>query len=206
VARCPECLEIIPVGCNCEVLTTDCFVWDGDGSVDDPYTLSPDLDPSVNNLLTCGGSGLLAKVPAVISNPPACSAFRSTNQSISNNTLTAVSFANELYDTDTMHSNTVNPTRVTFTTAGTYVVTFVAVWNKNAVGNRVAEIRKNGTDVLAYESKLHGGADLFVGHSLVVQDEFVATDYVEGLVLQTSGGALLLLSEYGSPILSAVYA
>lgn len=204
--RCPECNEIIPAGPNCFVDDTDCFTWDGDGTADDPFTVSPDHDVSANNLLTCTEGGWLAKVPAVISNPPACSAFRSTNQSIANNTMTAVSFANEIYDTDTMHSNTVNPTRVTFTTAGTYVVTFVAVWNKNAVGNRVAQIRKNGSDVLAYESKLHGGADLYVGHTLVVQDEFSATDYVEGLVLQTSGSALLLLSEYGSPILSAVYA
>lgn len=205
MARCPACGDIIPAGPNCFTEDTDCFTWDGDGSADDPFTVSPDLDVSANNLLTCTEAGWLAKVPAVISDPPACSVFRSTNQSIANNTMTAVSFANELYDTDTMHAAGA-PTRVTFTTAGTYVVTFVGVWKNNAVGNRVAEIRKNGTDVLAYESKLHGGADLFVGHTLVVQDEFAAADYVEALVLQTSGAALLLLSEYGSPILSAVYA
>jgi hypothetical protein len=206
VPRCPACEEIIPAGCNCEVSDSDCFAWDGDGSQDDPYTLSAVLDASLDNLLSCSSAGLLGRVPTVISNPPAVLAFRSLNLTVANNTMTAVNLNQERYDTDTMHSTSANTNRVTFTTAGFYIVTFNCVWDADTVGNRIAQIRKNGADVLVYESKKAGGADLYVGHSLVVQDEFSAADYVEGMVQQTSGGNLRLVADHNTPALGAVYA
>lgn len=205
MARCPACGDIIPVGPNCLTEDTDCWAWTGAGTEASPKVVSPRLDAALTNLLTCSDDGLMGELPAVISNPPAVQAFRSTNLSVANNTATAVNLNQERYDTDGMHSIAANTSRLTVVTAGTYTFTFVCMWDKNVTGNRVAYIRKNGTDILAYESKKAGGADLYVGHSVVVQDDFIATDYVEGVVLQTSGVALRLLAESNSPILSGSY-
>jgi hypothetical protein len=191
-------------GCLGTVEASDAFTWSGAGSELSPWIAAPDLDPDVDNLLTCGVDGLLAQLPASIAEPPACRVFKSTNTSIANDTLTAVTFNVEEYDTDTMHSIAANTGRITFTTAGTYAVSFACAWNKNSTGIRLAEVRKNGTDVLAMESKTTGGADLLVGHVLLLEDDFSAADYVEALVRQTSGGNLALLSESFSPFFSAV--
>lgn len=203
--RCPACEEIIPDGCNCSVADSDCFAIDGDGSVDTPLTVSPILDPDGANLLTCGDDGLLAELPAVIATPPACAVFHSVAQSIPDDTDTILAFNSERFDTDTMHDNATNNTRITFTTAGIYSVTFVCVWNKNAVGDRKAAIRKNGADVLGTDAKHAGDADLFVGQSVTVQESFAAADYVEALVRQDSGGALNLLAQRDSPNFAAVF-
>lgn len=203
--RCPQCDEIIATGCLCDFEDTDCMFWGGDGSGGSPKTLYPIWDPSLDNLGSCGADGMQGLLPAVISNPPACQAYNSTNLSIPNNVATAVTMNSEAYDTDTMHSTSANTSRVTFTTAGIYTITFEFVWDKNAVGDRMAWIREGGSNLLAYDSKRHGGSDLYVGHSLEVIESFTAGQYVEGVVQQTSGGALLLVNEVLAPTLSASY-
>lgn len=204
MARCPNCQTVVASGCNCNTVSTDCLVWSGDGSADDPYVLDFVLSADGDQLASCTTSGLFAEVPASVSEPPTAQAYRSSHQSIANNTLTTVVFNVELWDTDTMYSTATNTERLTFTTAGTYIVTACLAWNKDVDGDRIAQIRKGGTDILAYESKDSGGADLIVGHSLVVQDSFAATNYIEARVQHTGGAALLLLSESYSPIFTAV--
>lgn len=204
MARCPACGTITPTGCNCDTISTNCLVWSGDGSAASPYVLSFDFSADVDQLASCTADGLFAEVPATISDPPTAQIYRSSHQSIANNTLTTVTFNVELWDTDSMHSTVSNTERLTFTTSGTYFVTACLAWNKDVDGDRVAQIRKNGTDILGYESKDSGAADLIVGHSLVVQDSFAAADYIEARVQHTGGAALLLLSESYSPIFTAV--
>lgn len=204
--RCPVCEEVIATGCLCDFDDSDEMTWAGDGSQDDPKLLYPILDPNAANLWTCGADGHDAQLPSVISNPPACQAYNSTNLSIPNNTATVVTMNSEAYDTDSMHSTSSNTGRLTFTTAGIYTITFEAVWDNDNVGDRMAWIRKGGTDLLVYDSKRHGGADLFVGHSLECIESFTAGEYVEGVVQQTSGAALLLVNEVLAPTISASYA
>lgn len=205
--RCPECGAIAPTGCLCNVEDGTCFEWLGNGSEDEPYVLWPVLDVDADQLLECESDGLLALLPLVISHPPVCRAFHSSNISIANNTLTAVNLDSEEYDTDTMHSTSSNNSRITFTTAGTYTVTFNCMWNKTVagLGDREAFIRVNGSSYIAHDSKRQGGADLFIGHSVVAQDDFGAGDYVEGVVRQTTGTNLLLLSASHAPFLDASY-
>lgn len=206
--RCPACGLRTATGCLCLVDSSDCFTLSGDGSEATPFIFDPDLDPSASNLFSCdaSGDGLLASLPSIVSDPPFCQVYRESSQSIPNNTLTAVTFPSEVYDTDTMHSTSSNTNRITFTTAGLYIVTAYLLWDSNAVGNRLAEVRKNGTDILAEESKPTGGTDLFVGHNICIEDEFSAADYIECLVLQTSGAALRLRADFGAPLFSAAYA
>lgn len=201
--RCPICGNVAATGSLCSVLDSDEFDITGAGSAASPYQLTPIEDGDADNLLACGVDGISAILPTSLTDPPSCRAFHSANQSITNNTLTTVALNLEQYDTDTMHDLAVSNSRVTFTTAGKYIVTFNGVWNKHITGDRMAQVRKNGTDILGFESKRTGGSDLLVGHSLVVQDSFAATDYVEARVQQTSGAALLLLQESYSPFLAA---
>lgn len=203
MARCPVCDVEITIGCNCDVADGISFGWSGTGADDDPFVIDPILSEDVDQLLECDPEGLLALIPDEIINPPSVMTYRTSHLSIANNTLTTVPFTTELYDTDTMHDNTTNPERITFTTAGYYLVTFVCAWNKNIVGDRLAQIRKNGTDVLAMESKRTGGADLLVGHSITIEDSFSAGNYIEARVQQTSGGNLLLLGDSFSPFFLA---
>lgn len=201
---CRLCEERVATGSLCFLDDSDCFTVDGDGSELDPFTISPDISATAGNLITCGVDGLLASLPTIILNPPSCQVTRTGNQSIPNNTLTAISFNLEVYDTDTMHSNSTNPTRITFTTAGTYVVTTSLLWYKNSTGDRTARIRKNGTDTLVFEGKDAGGADLFDAHNLSCVEQFAAADYIEVLVQQTSGAALDMYAEHGAPAVSAI--
>lgn len=201
--RCPVCEEVIPAGSLCLVEDSDCFDVTGGGTELAPHVVVPILSADGDQLLTCTASGLYAAVPTSISNRPAVMAYHTVPQSIANNTLTTVALNNELYDTDTMHDNTTNNSRLTITTAGFYEIVFNGVWKNNSTGDRIAQIRKNGTDILDYESKRAGGADLLVGHCVSVQEAFAATDYVEARVQQTSGAALLLLGDSYSPIFTA---
>lgn len=201
--RCPACGGVTATGSLCTVLDSDEFDVTGAGSAASPHQLAIRSDADVDNLLSCTPAGIKAILPTSLTDPPSCRAFHSANQSIATATTTTVALNLEQYDTDTMHDLAVSNSRVTFTTAGKYIVTFNGVWNKHVTGDRMAQIRKNGTDILAFESKRTGGSDLLVGHSLVVQDSFSAADYVEARVHQTSGAALLLLQDNYSPFLAA---
>jgi hypothetical protein len=204
MARCPVCGGVTPTGPLCEVVDTDHFTWTGDGTEATPFALSAVLDVDVDQLLECTEDGLDAVLPDLIANPPYCKLHRSTNLSVPNNTLTAIPFNIETVDTDTMFSSA-NPTRITFTTEGDYTVVLNCTWDNNDDGDRMAWIRKNGTDYLAHDSRRHGGGDLFLGHSLSCDDFFDAGDYVEAMVQHTRGTALLIVTEDYSPHFSASY-
>lgn len=201
--RC-SCGATESTGCLCDVADTAWYEVVGDGNEDAPYQVNPLLSADPDNLLTETEDGLMATLPTIISNPPAAFAYHSANQNIATATSTVVALNNESYDTDTMHSNTVSNSRLTFTTAGLYIVTLCCAWDKDILGDRQAWIRKNGSDLIGYDSKKSGdGASWIIGHNINVQDEFAANDYVEGLVKQTSGTNLLLLVESYSPPLAA---
>lgn len=58
-----------------------------------------------------------------LANPPACRVHNSSTQSLTNNVTTALLFNTERFDTDAMHSTSTLTSRITFNTAGIYVVT-----------------------------------------------------------------------------------
>ncbi len=84
-------------------------------------------------------------------------------------------FAAENFDTDTMHDNVTNNTRITFTHAGTYVVGGTVGTVANTVlGGR---IRVDGTTVIAAEVQGNSGAGERVSLSTIYT--FTAGQYVE---------------------------
>lgn len=115
--------------------------------------------------------------------------YNSAAQSISNATDTALSFDTENYDTDTIHDNSTNPSRLTCTTGGKYIIEGMATFAANATGVRTISIKLNGTTVLATQTipSLSTGTVPISIHTVY---SLVATDYVELIVNQTSLGSL----------------
>jgi hypothetical protein len=125
-------------------------------------------------------------------NPPRCRLYSNVAQSIPNSTWTALTFQNELFDTDTMHSTTTNPERITATTSGLYVVAGAVTFPNNGTGRRAAELWKNGSlapwesyDTIGTPSSAFGTVA-----PLYAEVQLAAGDYIEYRVLQDSGAAM----------------
>lgn len=203
---CQTCGEEILTGCGCSVTGGSCFDVAGSGSVANPISVSSVLDADPQNLASCSATGLLVQLPPAVLAPPSCQAFNSAAQSIPDSFGTVVALDSERYDTDTMHDNVTNNSRITFKTAGIYVVTFLSSWAANLTGDRQTNIRKNGSDFLGLNArKAVNSASIETGQGITIQEFFEVGEYVEALVKQDSGGALNLLATRYSPILSARY-
>jgi hypothetical protein len=117
-------------------------------------------------------------------------AFSNANQSITNNTITALTFTGVNFDTDVFWSAGSN-TRLTVPggLGGQYVISAQVNWAVNVAGYREIAIIKNGATflgVVILGPEAAGQSDL----SITVLATLVAGDFVQAQVLQTSGGAL----------------
>lgn len=117
------------------------------------------------------------------------SVYRSTSQSILNNTTTAISMDTELFDTDSYWSATA-PTRLTLPATGYYSLYGNGHWDANGTGRRNSAFYLNGG------ATGYGGLS-FAPNSAVPTYQLATTlihgtagDYWEFKVLQTSGGSL----------------
>jgi hypothetical protein len=90
---------------------------------------------------------------------------------------TALTFDQEDFDTDTMHDNSTNNTRITFTHAGKYMVGGIVCTNANAVAG--AAIRLNGGNEIAFVAMGNAGQDVNGGAIVQTIYSFAANDYVE---------------------------
>jgi len=139
-----------------------------------------------------------------------CSIYQNAAQAISNNTETKVNCDLEFLDTDGFHSNVTNNSRITVPAGkgGKYYVTafvsFVAngtgtrrfdFWRNNYSGSpaRICLYEAPGNSSIPTSAVLSGVVDLAVG------------DYLELVVLQTSGGNLNLNLGGNSGAFSAYY-
>lgn len=121
-----------------------------------------------------------------LANPPACRVYHGTTQSITDSSLTALAFNSERFDPTGMHDNVTNNSRITFATAGVYVVSFSG--EMNAATDYVAiiaQLRKNGTTTLA-STHVQANSGTSYGPTITVTtvDKFAAADYVQALVYQ----------------------
>lgn len=123
--------------------------------------------------------------------------YHNANQSIANNTVTALAFNSERYDTNVIHDNTTNNSRLTCKTAGVYHITLSASFDANATGVRAFYIRLNGT-VANYIALAHLQAVTVASTSTAVTISatygLAVNDYVEAVVFQSCGGALNILA------------
>jgi hypothetical protein len=102
-----------------------------------------------------------------------CALNRTTDLAVSNGTITQITFDSELFDTDTMHSTSSNPERITIAAGqgGYYLWTIKCTWDTNSTGTRQFIPYKNGVIQLA------------------------AGDYISMAAYQDSGGSLNIRSE-----------
>lgn len=114
-----------------------------------------------------------------------------TNKSVNSSTDTPLIWTVEDFDTDNMHDDT-NPTRITFRTAGTYLVGGMFRWvEANGTGDRAGSIRLNGNTFIMVNaetpSSSTGATPSNVPNTLY---QFSVNDYIELVAYQTSGSTL----------------
>lgn len=124
-----------------------------------------------------------------ISGNAACRVYNNANQSIANGTVTAIAFNSEAFDTDTMHDNVTNNTRITIKTAGKYLIVGIVGFEVNTTGYRDVAIIKGGA---TYLGRVIGLPVAAVQTTVCVSNiaDLVVNDYIELYASQTSGGAL----------------
>lgn len=128
---------------------------------------------------------------AITWNPPACRLTNTASQNVATSTRTAITFNTETYDTDSMHSTSVNTDRITINTAGLYVVTAHLEFPANAgAGVRQTEIRLNGSDatLLAIQGTYPGAAGVIAAVSCTVK--LAVADYLQCTAFQNCGATL----------------
>lgn len=122
------------------------------------------------------------------------SAYHNADQSISNITQTALALNSERWDTDVIHDNSTNNSRLTCKTAGVYLIIGTMAYANNTTGVRQAAIRLGGSTFIASVLvNANGGSNLTV---LVVTRIYplAVNEYVELVAFQDSGGSLNVTS------------
>ena len=123
-----------------------------------------------------------------------CSVFASAAQSLANGTLTVIAFDSEYFDTNSMHDNATNNSRITIPASqgGKYLLSANIVYAPNATGFRQFFIRINGGNNFYSASNpvipAYASWPNYVAYSFVL--DLAAADYVEIFGSQNSGGAL----------------
>lgn len=124
-----------------------------------------------------------------LAGPPRCRIHNSAALSIPHNADTLLTFNSEDFDTDTMHSAVTNPGRITFTTAGTYLIGVHLVFATNATGIRNFTLSHSTGGPLVSETKTAQGS---FATTLSTTTLFAAAagTFVSLTAYQNSGGAL----------------
>lgn len=119
--------------------------------------------------------------------------YRTVDLTVANNTLTAVAFNAERYDTAGYHDNSTDNERLTAPADGYYLIGGGLLWTGNATGRRIIELAINGTTIIARQEVPQPGVITSVAQSVCSEYALVAGDYAELRVFQASGGNLDLI-------------
>lgn len=135
-----------------------------------------------------------------LKNPPGASGYRNTALSLTSGTTTLVPLDAEDYDRDSMHSTSVNTSRIVVNTDGRFHLTARLSFAANGSGIRAVDVRKNaggsagGGSFVARDAGPPAGTGVTqLECNMTIQ--LVSGDYLEMFATQTSGGALGL--DYG---------
>lgn len=150
---------------------------------------------TVGGVITIAANGTTSFVAnsvgaAAIGTLPYCELTKSAAQTISSGSLTEITFDTEVGDTDTMHAGG-NPSRITATTAGVYIVTgFVDFADSLANGKTTALLlRKNGTTYIAQQKAMQGADGVDPELNVALVTKLAATDYLELIVQHDAGSS-----------------
>jgi len=114
---------------------------------------------------------------------------KTANQSIPHATTATITFDNEEWDTDNIHDNTTNNGRLTCKTAGRYFIFALLAFDDNALGDRIASVKKNGiTELMLFCL----GKDDFGRWraAMTTVADLAVNDYIDLQAYQSSGIAL----------------
>lgn len=115
--------------------------------------------------------------------------FLDNNQSIPNNTDTAITWTDEAFQVGTIWS-AANPTRLTAPVTGKYLVMVNVEWRSNSANLRSVNITRSAGGAGQYDLKSQGasGSKSNISAQLVVS--LTAAQFLTIRVFQSSGGAL----------------
>jgi hypothetical protein len=129
--------------------------------------------------------------------PPVCSVFNSTVQSVANNTVAAMLANSENFDNDAMHSTVSNTSRLTIQTAGRYLFIATMLFAIDVDGFRSVKFQVNGTGTIYESSRFPAVISNTMVATGVRSLSLAAGDYVEAFAHHTAGAALdVTLLEY----------
>jgi hypothetical protein len=144
------------------------------------------LNSSGSTMVTLNVTGLVAGIF------PCCRVINSATQAVASGAYTGLNWDGESYDSQGMHSTSVNSSRITFTAStGLYLVGAQVEWSAGSTGGqRIVKIMQNDTlNIAAQRIPIQdadaggGGAQNVVAHVVAAS----TTDYVTVRVLQDSG-------------------
>lgn len=118
--------------------------------------------------------------------------YHGVNQSIPDSTYTILAFNSERYDTDVIHDNVTNNSRLTCKTAGKYVIMAGLAFYQNATGYRHISIYLSGTTTIAVLRIINLGPGVAPIFTVGTIYYLAVNSYVEVRVFQNSGGALVV--------------
>lgn len=105
-----------------------------------------------------------------------CRVYKSSGQTVGT-TYTALTFDTESFDTNTMHDNATNNTRITIPTTGYYLIGGLCTTDGNANGG--AQVRINGTTLIGTNANGNAAASVQNGGHTSTIYSLTAGDYVE---------------------------
>lgn len=121
--------------------------------------------------------------------------YHSTSQSIPHTTQTTLAFDSEVYDTDVIHDNVTNNSRLTVPTGVTRVrLSCFVAFNGHATGRRSVWITKGGLTQAAQRSLYNDASIATYVQAISAVVTVTSGDFFEVVVDQTSGGALSVLA------------
>jgi hypothetical protein len=121
-----------------------------------------------------------------------CRVYHTATQSATHNAATTLAFNSERYDTDGFHDPATNNSRLTVPAgqAGKYLITAQVGWAASSAGVRQQYLQVNGSTRIAELLIPPPGAFAFAMPPLTTIYDLAAGDYVEVIVVQSTGGAL----------------
>ncbi len=118
-----------------------------------------------------------------------CRVYHNAAQSINDATWTALAFNSERFDNDGIHDPATNNSRLTCVTAGVYLIVGMVQFASNNTGFRGVGIRRGGTQYIAVQTQTATQNNVHQFSISAIYD-MAATNYVELMVYQNSGGSL----------------
>jgi hypothetical protein len=123
--------------------------------------------------------------------PPYCSVFASSAQSVNDSTTTALTANSENFDNDGMHSTVSNTSRITATHAGRYQFIASVNYAAHATGTRQVAMRVDGSTIISPNVQVaSAGGSFSTALTLVANIVLTVGQYVECVVVQRAGVAL----------------